>query len=298
MCRLYGFHATEETKVECSLVHAQNALLRQSRSDALGRAHAHGWGVAYYENSHPTVVRRAFAAFEDLHFSHTAEKMYTNTVVAHVRLATVGEPCLENAHPFHHGCWAFAHNGTVREFDTVRQSMLAETEPWLQALRGGATDSEHIFLWLLSRIHRHGGGLAQRRFDPQILIDIVADSTDTIADWCAKAGAEQLSKLNFILTDGKVVIATRFNHTLFCVQRDGLRDCELCGIPHVHHESGVQYRAAIVASEKITHEDWALVPNGGLVLIDQESRLHQYSISDILGRPLSGLMPEETVPCL
>ena len=27
MCRLYGFRANEETKVECTLVHAQNALL-------------------------------------------------------------------------------------------------------------------------------------------------------------------------------------------------------------------------------------------------------------------------------
>lgn len=33
MCRLYGFLANERTKVECSLVHAQNALLHQSRAD-------------------------------------------------------------------------------------------------------------------------------------------------------------------------------------------------------------------------------------------------------------------------
>lgn len=297
MCRLYGFHANEETKVECSLVHAQNALLRQSESDAMGRSHADGWGVAYYENSHPTVVRRALAAFEDRHFSHTAEKMYTNTVVAHVRLATVGEPLPENAHPFHYGCWAFAHNGTVREFDTVRKWMLEETEPWLQKLRSGTTDSEHIFYWLLSRLNSHGIGLAQRRFDPAVLVDIVADSIDTIADWCQQAGSEQPAKLNFALTDGRVLIATRFNHTLFYAQRNGLRDCELCGIPHVHHESNVEYRAAIVASEKITHEDWQTVPNGGLLLVDEDSQVNQYMICDVLGRPLSGLISEETVSC-
>ena len=46
MCRLYGFHATEPTKVECSLVHAQNALMSQSRVDSQGLSHGHGWGVA------------------------------------------------------------------------------------------------------------------------------------------------------------------------------------------------------------------------------------------------------------
>ncbi|NQV28979.1 MAG: class II glutamine amidotransferase [Rhodopirellula sp.] len=221
MCRLYGFRANEKTKVECSLVHAQNALLRQSQSDALGRSHADGWGLAYYENSHPTVVRRRLAAFEDLHFSHTAEKIYSNTVVAHVRLATVGEARVENSHPFHYGCWAFAHNGTVREFDKVRKWMLDETEPWLRALRGGDTDSEHVFYWLLSRINAHGIGLEQRRFEPEVLIDIVADSVDTIADWCKQAGAQQETKLNFILTDGRVLIGTRFNHTLYYARRKG-----------------------------------------------------------------------------
>lgn len=297
MCRLYGFHANETTKVECSLIHAQNALLRQSESDALGRSHADGWGVAYYENSHPTVVRRELAAFEDRHFSHTAERMYTNTVVAHVRLATVGEPRVENAHPFHYRSWAFAHNGTVREFDTVRPWMLEDTDPDFQDLRGGTTDSEHIFHWLLSRMHRHGVGLNQRHYDPEILIDIVADSVDTIADWCQEAGADQPTKLNFVLTDGNVLIATRFNHTLYYVRREGLRDCELCGIPHVHHDSRVDYRAAVVASEQITHESWTTVPNGGLVFVDEDSRLHEHLIADIIGRPLSGLIPEEAVSC-
>ncbi len=75
MCRLYGFRANEETKVECSLVHAQNALMLQSRADLRGRAHPHGWGLAFYHNVHPTVVRRASAAYEDLHFSETVERI-------------------------------------------------------------------------------------------------------------------------------------------------------------------------------------------------------------------------------
>ena len=57
MCRLYGFRANEPTKVECSLVHAQNALLSQSVMDARGVPNADGWGIGYYDNSLPHVER-------------------------------------------------------------------------------------------------------------------------------------------------------------------------------------------------------------------------------------------------
>ena len=53
MCRLYGFRATEPTKVECSLVHAQNALIVQSKQDRAGESHIYGWGVAAYEDHAP-----------------------------------------------------------------------------------------------------------------------------------------------------------------------------------------------------------------------------------------------------
>ena len=66
MCRLYGFRASEATKVECSLIHAQNALLLQSRSDMMGREHADGWGLASYRNSEISLEHRDTAAFEDV----------------------------------------------------------------------------------------------------------------------------------------------------------------------------------------------------------------------------------------
>ncbi|WP_419187581.1 class II glutamine amidotransferase, partial [Stieleria bergensis] len=105
MCRLYGFRSNEPTKVECTLVHAQNALLIQSRSDEIGRAHSDGWGIGYYEDQNPHVERNASAAHHGLHFSNAAERVYSPTVISHVRLATVGIPTVENCHPFRFGNW-------------------------------------------------------------------------------------------------------------------------------------------------------------------------------------------------
>jgi len=113
MCRLYGFSATAPTRLECSLVSAQNALQVQSDRDGRGRRNADGWGLARWKASTPQVVRSTLPAFADREFVHEAEATRSRVALAHVRAATVGDVLLENVHPFHHGPWAFAHNGTL-----------------------------------------------------------------------------------------------------------------------------------------------------------------------------------------
>ena len=44
MCRLYALRANEPTRVECGLVRSQNALMRQSQSDAEGDSQVEGRG--------------------------------------------------------------------------------------------------------------------------------------------------------------------------------------------------------------------------------------------------------------
>ena len=127
----------------------------QSRSDSIGRAHSDGWGIACYENGSPHLERRALAAFEDLYFSSTAERVYAKTVVAHIRLATVGQPKIENCHPFQVGVWTFAHNGTITAIDTLRESLQQELRPPLRHELRGDTDSELFFLWMMSRLLDH-----------------------------------------------------------------------------------------------------------------------------------------------
>ena len=280
MCRLYGFRANESTKVECTLVHAQNALMLQSRRDLRGASHTDGWGLAFYHNSHPDVERRATAACEDLHFSATAERIYTETVVAHVRLATVGQPTAVNSHPFAFGPWTFAHNGTLTGFDRLQESLIAETAPRLNAAREGTTDSEHAFYWLLSRMEQAGFDPGHPAVDLPGLLQVVAESILELAQRSADVGPEKPAKLNFVLTDGKHLVASRWNNSLHYVLREGVHDCEICGIPHVHHHSGVDYRAIVVASEPISHEHWREVPDRSILGIgpDIGAELHDIGI--------------------
>jgi glutamine amidotransferase len=272
MCRHYLFRANAPTKVECSLIRAQNALLSQSRADRRGVAHPDGWGVAVYQGDCPTLERRAAAAYEDLHFNTTAERVYSETVLAHVRKATIGEPSLANTHPFAHGCWVFSHNGTVTGFRHVQKQLIHETAPELREFRQGTTDSEQVFYWLLTRMIEAGLSPEERCTDPARLAAVVSDSLVKLASLCAETSPAEPPRLNILLTDGESAVATRWNNTLWYVCREGTHDCEICGIPHVHERPADEYLAVLIASEPVSDEDWRELPDRSLILVDARLR--------------------------
>ena len=254
MCRLYAMHANEPTRVECGLVKAQNALMTQSQGDMEGMMHGHGWGVADYSDGIPMIEKQTWAAFHGEHFTKAAARVYARTVVAHVRRATVGTTSLDNTHPFHHGRWIFAHNGTLPNFEKVRFKMLDAIDDLHRTEIGGETDSEHIFRYLLSRFLQH---------PERGLLNIVRDSLNQIVAWCAEVEPARPVGLNIVLTDGDQLIGSRLNRSLFYLSRDHLHVCTICGQTHVHHDPKRDYRAVEVASEPVTRDEiWQEVPNG------------------------------------
>lgn len=254
MCRLYAMHANEPTRVECGLVRSQNALMAQSRGDREGLVHGHGWGVADYPDGVPVIEKQIWAAFHGEHFAKTAARVYARTVVAHVRRATVGVTSLENTHPFHYGNWIFAHNGTIPNFDRVRFAMLDRMDPLHRSEIDGETDSEHIFRYLLSLVLRH---------PERGLLNNVQLGLARIVGWSRDVDPAARIGLNVVLTDGRDMVASRLNRSLFRLYRDAVFRCSICGRPHVHHAPKVAYRAVEIASEPITKEDaWTEVPNG------------------------------------
>ena len=74
----------------------------------------------------------------------------------HVRRATVGSIDSFNSHPFRHGTWMFAHNGTIFDFEKLESRIMAELLPDFIPLIFGSTDSERYFFFLLSHMIRAG----------------------------------------------------------------------------------------------------------------------------------------------
>lgn len=264
MCRLYGFRATEPTKVECTLVHAQNALMVQSESDIAGKSHANGWGVATFKDGSPRVEKQAWAAYHGEHFRRAAARIYSQQVLAHVRRATVGEPSLANTHPFAEGGWVFAHNGTVPNFDRLRPLLLEQIPCDRRDLIAGQTDSEHVFHFIRAR---------QLAGPDKPKIEVFREAVEWIVERTHEIDPKARLGLNLMLTDGHEMIGTRFGRPLKFVERLGVHDCEICGFPHVHHNPRTDYRAIVLASEPISHEVWQDVPDRTIYRVDPECRI-------------------------
>lgn len=261
MCRLYAMSANEPTRVECSLVHAQNALMQQSQLDAEGLMHGHGWGVADYRDGLPLIEKQTWAAFHGEHFKKTAARVYAHTVVAHVRRATVGGTAIENTHPFHHGKWIFAHNGTVPHFLDVRDRMMPEIDPLFQNDIRGETDSEHVFYYLLS---------LRMRYPHMGLRELVAVGLNRVRRWCNEVDPQARIGLNIMLTDGVDLVGSRFGRTLWHLRREQAYVCDICGRSHVHHDVGTEYRAVEIASEPLSDDNWQTLPDGVVYSVDED----------------------------
>ena len=80
--------------------------------------------------------------------------------------------------------------------------------------------------------------------------------------------------MNFLLTDGLAMLACRWNRSLFMIERNGIYDCEICGIPHIHHHETTRHHAVAIASEPVTHEAWQEVPNHSVAVAFREGRPH------------------------
>lgn len=270
MCRLYGLKANEPTRVECSLVEAQNALMAQSRGDSEGLVHGHGWGVADYPDGVPFVEKQSWASWHGEHFRKAAARVYAKTVVAHVRRATVGPPSVENTHPFVHGAWLFAHNGTIPSFETVRMRLLENMDPLQRNEIHGTTDSEHLFRYLLSLWQQH---------PERPLVESLRLGLLQVLQWGKEGGNEQRAGLNVLWTDGDHFVGSRLNRTLWMLERDDIVVCPICGKSHVHHRPQAHYRSVEVASEPISEEAWREVANESIFSIDADLRIEMLPLS-------------------
>jgi glutamine amidotransferase len=274
MCRLYAFKSNEPTRLKCSLVSAQNALMLQSVADKRGKEHADGWGVSCYDDTLPWLEKRDTAAYRDELFSLTAERIYARTVVAHIRHATVGVHSAHNSHPFTFGRWSFAHNGTLRGFGELEAGLLEETDPDLQRRRQGQTDSELIFLWLLTRMRSIS--VAEPSPDPAFtdMMDLLAEALRELERRSAPIRGRLVTRLNWVLTNGRELYATRYRNSLYIMRQEGSWRCDICGRNHTHGIEYPDYRAVTIASEPISRREWRPVRDGTVIGVTGGIEVH------------------------
>jgi glutamine amidotransferase len=221
MCRLYAYLGSRATGVAHDLIGAPNALVRQSCRDREGETHADGWGIGYYAHNLPALERGTEPAYVDPRFRTVAQRVQSRVVLAHVRAASVGDRTLVNAHPFCQGRWLFAHNGTVTAFERICPVLEEETGRRFLAGRRGGTDSELVFCWFLKRMADAGHEPDLPINNLESLTRVLAGAVGDLCRRCTAAGAIEKPGLNFVLTDGSVVVACRSGRSLFSREQGG-----------------------------------------------------------------------------
>ena len=277
MCRLFGFRSVIQSAVHRSLVDADNALAVQSNE------HRDGWGVAWYLAGSPHLIKGVSPAVEDKIFNRVSGVVASETVLAHLRLATAGDVNILNSHPFQFGRWVFAHNGKIIDFDRHRAMLRAAVAPTLERFILGDTDSEILFYLFLSELrrrvdlHRKGVPIADIAASLQAVVRLVRERCDV--------GAAEPSLLTFVVTDGHTMVGLRQGKPLLfstykrrCADRD---DCPFlsaaCEAPtedgHVNH--------LIISSEPLHGENtWIELADGEVVGVDWRMVLHRGTLED------------------
>ncbi|MCB0390154.1 MAG: class II glutamine amidotransferase [Bdellovibrionales bacterium] len=148
MCRIFGFRSVIKSQVHHSLISADNAIHNQSEN------HPDGWGVAYYVDSSPHVIKSEKTAIQDHLFKRVSGIVNSQTVIAHIRNATSGQQNILNTHPFQYGQWVFAHNGNIKNFSTTKNKLHGLVNPHLFKYILGDTDSEILFYILLTELQK------------------------------------------------------------------------------------------------------------------------------------------------
>ena len=191
----------------------------------LSEEHADGWGIALRRNDTWTVKRSTTCAARCASYAGLDQEAVL--AIAHIRKKTVGDLSLANTHPFQRGRFVFAHNGTV---DTA--PLVAATAPEHTASLVGTTDSEKLFMFVLTHVDRVG--------------EVTAGVTSAVR---ALHALGSIGSASFLFCDGDRLYAHRLGRALFATQRRGV---------------------SLIASEPLTDNDrWTEIVERQLVVLER-----------------------------
>ena len=269
MCRLFAFRSMIRSKVHTSLVGAENALMAQSQE------HPDGWGIAYYLERAPHVVKAATTALTDSFFRRVSGIVSSETVIAHIRKGTLGDCSVVNTHPFQFGPWTFVHNGNIRNFHLFQDTLKNRVDESLRPYIMGMTDSEMIFYLILSKLRRqHSLGemisfTSLRQATEKALEEVIG----IVGPYCAVDSSPEMTYLSFVITNGKTMLIHQGGKDLYySTYKTKCSERQICPFFSDECEApsskGI-IKHLVISSEKIKNENyWIKMKPGEIVGVD------------------------------
>ncbi len=233
------------------------------------------YGFGYYRNSDVLLGKRPSGAPARMTLAQLAGGVDSEALIVHARYATVGDQKDENTHPFRFRRWLFAHDGTVEAWREVKPRLLASLPEYLRRNVEGDTDSEHAFMVFLRHL-RDEGHLDDLNADARAVGRALAQTVRDLEGWSREAGATVPGTLNFIATNGRVLVATRRGRPLHYALLEGIVPCPRDGIGPGTPESDPRVRPhrqvkAVCFATRLVHPNGFLdVPEASVVAVSRQ----------------------------
>lgn len=282
MCRLFGFRSVLQSQVHSSLISADNALVTQSCE------HPDGWGVGYYIDQAPHVIKSVQSALDDHLFKKVSGIVTSETVLAHIRKATSGGHSILNTHPFQHGRWIFAHNGNIKDFNKIGTFLRNEIASDIRHFILGESDSEVFFYLIMSELrdqthhNLHKASLGDVIHAAQQAVQKIIRHSGPLHP--TDAGPPTENFLTFILTNGEMMVAFHGGKDLhFSTHKTKCPERETCNKFAPECESSRQaghVNHLVLSSEPLVGENvWNKMSVGQLVAVDAHMNLTSQQLS-------------------
>ncbi len=184
MCRVLAYIG-KEIPVESLLLQPENSLVNQSldpeRHPLLQLA---GWGFGAWSEhllkpEEPLLYRRPMPAFYDDNAEGLIPSLQASTLLAHVRAAAYDSNTVladENCHPFSYQetPWIIAQNGDLPNWQILQRELLEHCKDTYLKQMKGTTDTEFLYVLLLSLLEGDSDDDVQRGFEKMLALIVEA----------------------------------------------------------------------------------------------------------------------------
>jgi glutamine amidotransferase len=271
MSRLFGVRVSDPQLLACALHPHREDL----STEAVNENHE-GWGIGFYQDDRALVKKRPQALKQRIDFAEAAADMKSPALLGHARRPTSGVLSFEDTHPFQFRSWLFAHHGMVDGFEERRGALEEQIPDFLRQHLAGTTDSERVFFLFLAALSE---ATRQRLEDPALKAETVARAAREAIVRVGKSGGrgKEGDTLNFIVTNGRLLVAVSLGRPLYRAVIDGVQDCARCRVPpmvagraptRVNHP----YLKAVLVScgQQEPGPAWEKLPEGSMLLVERD----------------------------
>jgi glutamine amidotransferase len=187
------------------------------------------------------------------------------------------------------------HNGGIASFESVKRPLQAHLSDRIFSIPQGNTDSEWAFALFLSHLSAVASIDSTTPFPHSVLRQAMLSTIKTLNTLARDAGITEPSLMNFCITDGETVVATRYISS----KQDEAASLYYSSGTTFSSDPGGHYRMSkrdkreniiMIASEPLTFEkaDWLEIKTNTMVVVTPKMNLLQIPIVDEFFTPVLG----------